>query len=176
MSFIQRFLGLGGDAPSAPEDPRAMRAIRARLDALPEDEARYLAAFAYVLARTAHADQDVSADEVVAMQRIVQEQTDLGREQVALVVDLATSQAQTLGGTQDFVVTKVLKTLTTPDQRLQILDCLLAVAAADDLIVGEEEREMRLVAKELGIQDKNFLSALSRYRDQRSVMKDWPGA
>ena len=89
MSFIQRFLGLGGDAPSAPEDPRAVQAIRARLDALPEDEARYLAAFAYVLARTAHADQEVSADEVVAMPRIVQEQTDLGREQVALVVDLA---------------------------------------------------------------------------------------
>ena len=93
-----------------------------------------------------------------------------------LVVDLATSQASTIGGTQDFVVTKLLAELTTPQQRRQILDCALAVAAADDVIVGAEEHEIRKIARTLGITDQDFLAALSRYRDKRSVMKDWPGA
>ena len=173
MSFIHGLLGIKKPATQS-HDPRAIQAIRQRLETLDEDEARYLAAFAYVLARVAYADLEVDPDEVAAMQRLVCDHTELEGDKADLVVNIATAQARELGGTQDFVVSKLLKGLTTAEQRLQILDCLLAVAAADDLIVGEEEREMRKVARELGITDKDFLSALSRYRDKRSVLKDWP--
>ena len=175
LSFIHGLLGLKKSHSTQNDDPRAIQAIRGRLEELSDNEARYLAAFAYVLARVAYADLEVDANEIKAMQRLVHDHTDLDSDKATLVVDIATSQAKTLGGTQDFVVTKLLKGMTTAEKRLQILDCLLAVAAADDLIVGEEEREMRKVARELGITDKDFLSALSRYRDKRSVLKDWPG-
>jgi uncharacterized tellurite resistance protein B-like protein len=89
-------------------------------------------------------------------------------------VRIATTQASRTGGTQDFVVTQLLSKLASPELRAKIMDCLLAVAAADDLIVGEEEKEMRLIAKQLGISDKAFLKALRRYSDKRSVLKDWP--
>jgi len=176
LSFFHQLLGLKKPQDEASSDPRAIRSITAQLEDLPPEEARYLAAFAYVLARTAYADMEVSPDEVAAMKEIVQEETDLDRHQAALVVELATSQASTVGGTQDFVVTKLLGELATPKQRRQVLDCALAVAAADDVIVGAEEHEIRKIARALGITDQDFLAALSRYRDKRSVMKDWPGA
>ena len=174
MSFIQSLLGTKKPTERTGTDPLAVQAISKKLESLPRDEARYLAAFAYVLGRIAYADLEVDPDEVQTMQRLVREHTDLDTDRADLVVDIATTQASALGGTPDFVVTKLLKSLTSPEQRLQILDRLLAVAAADALIVGEEEREMRRVARELGIPDKDFLSALSRYREMRSVMKDWP--
>ena len=90
------------------------------------------------------------------------------------MVDLAITQARTVGGTQDFVVTRLLGKLATPEQRMQVLDCALAVAAADDLIVGDEEHEIRRIARQMGISDKGFLSALARYRDKRSVLKNLP--
>lgn len=175
MSLIHSLLGLKKPDDSSNADPRAVQAISTRLQTLPEEEARYLAAFAYVLARTAYADLEVSDREVEAMHGIVQAHTQLGRDHAVLVVELATSQARTLGGTQDFVVTKLLGQIATPEQRMEVLDCILAVAAADDLIVGEEEKEIRLISKQMGISDKAFLAALSKYRDKRSVMKDWPG-
>jgi uncharacterized tellurite resistance protein B-like protein len=174
VSLIHSLLGLKKPADSSNEDPRAVQAISTRLQTLPEEEARYLAAFAYVLARTAYADLDVSDKEVEAMHGIVQDHTQLGRDHAVLVVDLATTQARTLGGTQDFVVTKLLGQIATPQQRMEVLECILAVAAADDLIIGEEENEIRLISRQMGISDKVFLEALSRYRDKRSVMKDWP--
>ncbi len=110
------------------------------------------------------------------MRRIVCDLTNLGKDNAALTVDIATSQARELGGTQDFVVTKLLGQLATPQQRAEVLDCILAVAAADDLIVAEEEHEIRRIAKQMGISDKDFLTALARYRDKRSVLKKWPGS
>ncbi len=174
MSFFQKILGIQGSSGDTPKSPRAVQAIAGRLEELPAQEARYLAAVAYVLARAAYADLEVSEEEKRAMVGIVRDQMDLGGTNAELVVELAAAQASTLGGTQDFVVTKLLGELATPQQRTQILDCVLSVAAADDLIVAQEEHEIRRIAKQMGISDKDFLKALSRYRDKRSVLKDWP--
>lgn len=172
MSFLNRFLGLPPDSKT--QDPKAVQAILSQLEALPLEEARLLASFAYVLARVAYADLEVTQAEREAMVRLVQDHMLLDPEQAELVVRIATTQASRTGGTQDFVVTQLLSKLASPELRAKIMDCLLAVAAADDLIVGEEEKEMRLIAKQLGISDKAFLKALRRYRDKRSVLKDWP--
>jgi uncharacterized tellurite resistance protein B-like protein len=174
--LFHSLLGLKKTNAPTVTDPRAIQTISTRLEKLPEEEARYLAAFAYVLARTAYADLEVSEEEVEAMRRIVCDLTNLGKDNAALTVDIATSQARELGGTQDFVVTKLLGQLATPQQRAEVLDCILAVAAADDLIVAEEEHEIRRIAKQMGISDKDFLTALARYRDKRSVLKKWPGS
>ena len=174
MSFIHDFLGLKRDSKSATQDPRAIAAIRTRLADIPETEARLLAAFSYVLARVAYADLQVDEQETTAMTQLVSDHMALGADQASLVVEMATTQASALGGTQDFVVTKLLGELASPELKAKILECLLSVAAADDIIVGQEEKEMRLIARQLGISDKDFLAALSRYRDKRSVLKDWP--
>ena len=171
MSFIKRFLGIGRSDGASAAGPEAVRVIMAELEGLPAEEARYLAAFAYVLARVAYADQALSEKEVVAIRRIVCEETTLLAGQAALVVQLATAHAREEGGTQDFTVTRLFSELASKEQRVQALHCVLAVAAADDLIVGEEEYEIRQIARQLGIRDKEFLEALAHYRDKRSVLK-----
>ena len=57
MKSIRAWLGL--DRPETPE-PAPLRDVLAALDHLEPARARYLAAFAYLLGRVAHADQHVS--------------------------------------------------------------------------------------------------------------------
>ena len=97
MSLL-RFLGLGGGASPARESD-TIRRIAGELEHLPPDQAKYLATFAYVLARIANADLSIDASETAEMERIVHEIAGLTGAEAALVVQIAQSQARNLGGT-----------------------------------------------------------------------------
>ena len=71
MSLL-RFLGLGG-ARSDARESETIRRIAGELEHLPPDQAKYLATFAYVLARIANADLSIDSSETAEMERIVHE-------------------------------------------------------------------------------------------------------
>ncbi len=165
MSLL-RFLGLEREAKPAPSESETIREISSQLDALPADEARHLASFAYVLARIANADLEVDASEVAEMERIVQAIAGLSESQAALVVQIAKSQAIHLGGTDNYVVTREFRRHATQAQRGELLGCLYAVAAADGTITGAETTEILQIAEELGFTRQEANAYRSRYRDK----------
>jgi uncharacterized tellurite resistance protein B-like protein len=156
---LLRFLGLGGKEKEAPKESQSetatVRKIAARLERLDPETAKFLAAFAYVLARVAHADLSIDSDETSAMERIVSQLADLAPEEASLVVEIAKSQARLLGGTENYVVTREFRKISTREQRGKLLECLYAVAAADGSITGHESTEIVLASDQqqrLGIQ------------------------
>lgn len=178
MRSLRRLLGL--DGPEQPQkqpqsqDTATVRRIAAELDKLDPGEARYLACFAYVLARVAHADYEVSQDEIREMERLVRELSDLGEAQAALVVQIAKIQTITLGATENYVVTRQLRSISTRDQRLSLLRCLFAVAAADETVSDTENTEISLIGTELGLTRSELAAARSEYRDKLAVLKNFP--
>jgi hypothetical protein len=151
--MFRRFLGLepatteraagsppaDADAPRAPDaDTATVRRIVARLEALPADEARYLAGFAYVMSRAAHADLEISDAETAAMERYVVELGSLDEAQAVVVVQMAKLQARHHGATEDFLVTREFARIATEAQKLALLRCCFAVGAADDTISADE--------------------------------------
>jgi uncharacterized tellurite resistance protein B-like protein len=158
-----------GEAPVG--DTETVRKIVGELEAMPLETARTLAAFAYILGRVAHADREISAEETAKMEEIVHGLGHLSESQAVLVVQIAKSQNRLFGGTEDFLVTREFKEISTADQRQELLDCLFAVSAADDEITGEEEREVRQIASELGFDHQQFVEARKLYSRHRSVMR-----
>jgi uncharacterized tellurite resistance protein B-like protein len=171
MSIWKRLGFVQQDNPDGNGETATVRKIVGELEALPGDEARYVAAFAYVLSRVAYADLDISDDETVMMEHLVQEYGGLSEAQAVLVVEIAKSQAEMFGGTENFLVTREFKGLATREQREQMLHCLFAVAAADDSISGVEEEQVRRIAKELGFTDREYVDVRSAYNDKREVVK-----
>ena len=168
MSLFRRFLGLDDSPDEVRGDTETVRRIAAQLERLPADKARYLASFAYVLARVAHADLEIDASEVAEMERIVHEAAHLSDAEAALVVQIAKSQAQHLGGTENYIVTREFREMATKEQRGELLECIYAVAAADGTISAEETAEIQLVAEELGFTRPEANALRSRYRDKLS--------
>lgn len=169
MSLL-RFLGLGGEKAEA-DEPETVRRIAAQLDELPSEQARYLATFSFVLARIAHADLTIDDSEIAEMERIVRELADLSESEAALVVQIAKSQAQHLGGTDNYVVTREFRKNSTPEQRAALLQCIYAVAAADGTISGAESTEIMLTAEELGFTRPEANSLRAQYRDRLAVLQ-----
>ena len=172
MSLWKKLLGLG-DAPKeagagVDGDTETVRRIASELDRLPPETAKFLAAFAYVLARVAHADLDVDADETLEMERIATSVASLSGAEAALVVQIAKSQARILGETENYVVTREFRNISTREQRGKLLQCIFAVAAADDTISGVETAEIAAIGEELGFTRAEINSLRGVYRDKLS--------
>jgi len=87
-------------------------------------------------------------------------------------VQIAKSQATLFGGTENFLVTEEFNKLATYEEKLSLLNCLFAVAAADESISGVEDREIRLIASELQLTHSDFINARLAYRQYLEVLKD----
>jgi uncharacterized tellurite resistance protein B-like protein len=172
MRALRELLGLEPErGPDPDRDTATVRRIAGELDRLDPNEARYLAAFAYVLARVAYADLEVSDVEVDEMERQVREASELSSAQSALVVQIARIQAVTHGGTEDYVVTRQFRDLSTREQRLGLIRCLFAVAAADDSITQVENVQISQIATELGLTGREVAVIRTSYRDQLETLR-----
>jgi uncharacterized tellurite resistance protein B-like protein len=173
MSILKKFLGLPAaeDESSAATD--TVRKIAARLEQLDPARARYVAAFAYILGRVAHADLDISADESGRMEELVVRHGELPADQALLVVEIAKSQNRLFGGTENYLVTREFAEIASLEQKLELLDCLFAVSAADDSISVAEEEQVRRVATELGLTHRQYVEARARYSAHRTVMREY---
>lgn len=171
---ILKFLGLNPSQPAmstSQGDTDAMRKIVARLDELPEDQARYIAAFAYLLSRAARADLSVTPEETVVMERIVMNEGGLSEELALLVVQIAKTQNRLLGGTENYLVAREFERIATREQKLALLECLFAVTAADDDITSEEDNVVKQIASELRLTHSEYIGARSRFKEYLAVLK-----
>ena len=56
-------------------------------------------------------------------------------------------------------------------QKLALLDCLFAVAAADEIITSEEDNVVKQVASELKLSHDDYIAARVRYKQFLAVFK-----
>jgi len=176
MSFLESlFESLRGGSPrmqeAGAEETETVRKIARALDELDTDRARYIATFAYVLGRVAHADLDISEAETLAMERIVVDRGGLPPAQAVIAVQIAKSQNRLFGGTEDFLVTREFNDIADRAQKLQLLDCLYAVSAADDEVSTVEDNEITKIASQLRLERNDLISARESYAQYLSVLK-----
>ncbi len=160
---------------SSPETETVRKIVDA-LEGMDPVQARYVAAFAYLLSRVAQADQNISPEETRAMERIVMERGGLPEAQAILVVQMAKTQARMFGGTENFLVTQEFNEIATREQKMALLHCLYAVSAADNSVSTREDNEIRNISRELLLSHEDFINVRLEYRDYLSVLKDFaPG-
>jgi uncharacterized tellurite resistance protein B-like protein len=155
LKSIRAWLGI--DRPEEPEFAPLRDTLQA-LDHLEPDRARFLAAFAFLLGRVAHADQHVSAEETRAMEDLVREQGALTQDQAMVVAQLAKTSNLLFGGSANFLVARQFADLATYEQKLALMRCLFAVSTTDNAISMAEESEIHRIANELRIEQKDLVA------------------
>ena len=187
MSFLRRFFPTEG-ATSKPShlmpgagsvaEVEMVRAIIARLDNLPPDRARFVACAAYVIARAASADMHVSDDASRYMEEVLVGHTGLDAAEAALVVETAKLQALSTGGTDDYLVTREFRDVSTTEQRLDILRACFDVAAIDGSIDAAASFTIDEIALELDLEPPELAKLRGEFADRFSAvqaMKSQPG-
>jgi uncharacterized tellurite resistance protein B-like protein len=168
MSLL-KWLGLSTE-PDAQQHDR-LHGIEEILAALGAQKARYLACFAYILTRPARADHEVSDAEAALMERIIAERTGATPVHASMIVNVARQAAGQSGGTDDFIVTREFERMATREEKLELLDCLFAVSAADQSILTVEDNEVRRVASELKLEHADYIAVRARHIEHLRVLR-----
>jgi uncharacterized tellurite resistance protein B-like protein len=151
-----------------------IRKIVEALDSLDPDQARYIALFAYILGRVAHADLEIDDEETREMERQVVEYGSIPPEQAMIVVQMAKTHNQLFGGTDGFLVTREFDQIASKDEKMALLECLFAVSASDESISSVEDNEVRKISGELHLSQRDFVTVRSRFREHLEVFKNRP--
>ncbi|MEO5822589.1 MAG: TerB family tellurite resistance protein [Vicinamibacteraceae bacterium] len=171
LATILRKLGLEVDVDDATSDVDALDALEAALSNVPPEEARRVAAFAYLLSRVAHADHEVSDAERQAMSRLLVDRARLTAEQADIVIGIATSKIVHVRGTQDYLVSREVAARASVEEKRALIDGLYAVCAADGLISTIEDNDVRRVASEIDLEHHDVVDIRARYRGSLGVLK-----
>jgi len=172
--FVQ-FLGVetkpSAAVLAAEPETESVRHIIQSLDALAPTQAHYIALFASILSRVAHADLTIAPEESQAIEKIVQELGGLTASQAVLVTEIAKQQNRLLGGVENYLLTREFAKVASQAQRLQLLESLFAVAAAEAGISAEENQEINKIAEEIGLTRQDFLAVRASFKEHLNVLK-----
>jgi uncharacterized tellurite resistance protein B-like protein len=171
LATILRKLGLEVDVDDAPKGVEALDALEDALSHVPPEEARRVAAFAYLLSRVAHADHEVTDAEREAMARLLVDRARLTPDQADIVIGIATSKIVHVRGTQDYLVSREVAARSTVEEKRALVDGLYAVCAADGLISTIEDNDIRRVASEIDLEHHDVVDIRARYRHSLAVLK-----
>ena len=160
-----------GPAPDATGDTATVRRIVARLEAMPAQRARLVASAAYTLARAANADLEISDEETAAIELALQRSEALDEATSILVTEMAKLQARTVGGTEDYVVTREFKAVASPAERLDVMRACFAIGAANGMISAEETAVLNQIAGELDIDAAALNAIRGEYHDRLSAVQ-----
>jgi uncharacterized tellurite resistance protein B-like protein len=173
---ILKFLGLdrsgaAGAAGGSGSSSETVRKIVDALDRMDPERAKFIASFANILSRVAHADMEISKEEVRVMERIVRDVGGLGEEEAILVVQMAKSHTVLFGSTESYSITRDFYKMATREEKLHLLDCLFAVSSANESISSAEDAEIRRIVAELNLTHADFIRERSRYSHYLDVLK-----
>jgi tellurite resistance protein len=157
---------------AAAGETATVRRIVARLEAMPADQARLVASAAYTLARAAAADLDISPEETAVIERELRAHDSLDEATAVLVTEMAKLQARTVGGTEDYVVTREFTTLATEQQRIDVLRACFAVGAASGSISAEESSTINQIANELKLDTAVVSEIRAEFHDRLSAVRE----
>jgi uncharacterized tellurite resistance protein B-like protein len=158
-------------APPPSSETESIRRISTQLEALPLDARRFIAGYAYVLARVAHADLEVSEPELAFMEHAVVTVGHLSEPQAVLVVEMARNMNELYGATDDYVVTREFAQKATREQREDLLRTAFAMGAADHSISASESAELNEVGKELGFRADEVDAIRVEFSDQLAALQ-----
>ncbi|MBT5472271.1 MAG: hypothetical protein HOK41_16830 [Nitrospina sp.] len=134
---------------------------------LPEDRLYFLCMVGTLMASIAHVDNEFDPAEKKALKKCLAEQFSLKGKELTLLLEVVEEQ-----GKSDFdfheVVTEINR-LTSYNDRLHLMECLFAVAAADGNIAHDEAEEIRRITKAMRISHSIFIEA--KVRAGKSIKK-----
>ena len=153
-------------------DTATVRRIVAKLEAMPAERARFVASAAYTLARAANADLDVSAEETAVIEQALQHRGALDEPTAVLVTEMAKFQARTVGGTEDYVVTREFHALANETQRIEMLRACYVIGAASGSISAEENAVVNQIARELDLEPAAVNAVRAEFHDKLSAVQE----
>ncbi len=137
------------------------------------DEAtrRIVTAVAGLLAKVAYADGHYSEEEGVAIRAELSRVHGLSAAGVDAICGLLADHISQVALLGDHDWTRDLRDLATRELRLEILEVLVEMGVADQVLKQEEQTQLRRTAKALSLTQDDYNAIQAKHRDKLSTLR-----
>jgi uncharacterized tellurite resistance protein B-like protein len=146
---------------------RVFHAVRQRLNLeqkelnIPEADLRKLSLAGGLLAQVANVDQVVTETEFNRMVEALQLYWEVDEPTAVFISEVATAEVST--ALDYYRVTREFFAQTTESERVQFLDLLFAIAAADGGVSPQESENIRRISVSLNLAQRQFIAARAKF-------------
>jgi uncharacterized tellurite resistance protein B-like protein len=163
---------MGGEASRTPAASEELIALVAR--AMPQAGAREAAivgALAGLMACVAHADRKYSEAEREAVSSAFGKIGAIASDALGAIEELFSERLAELAHEPMQTYTRVLYENLERPARLEVLDALMDLAAADEVLDMQETNLLRRIARGLGLSDQEYVASQQQHRARLSVLR-----
>lgn len=128
-------------------------------------------AVAGLCAAVAFVDRAYTEGEQAAVRASLARVHGLPEHAIAGICELLETHIAELAHESIQTYTRVLYEGTERSARLEVLDLLMDLAAADDVVSMDETNLLRRIATGLGLSDQDYVISQARHRDRLSVLR-----
>lgn len=132
---------------------------------------RIVTAVAGLLAKVAYADGDYSVKEEETIRRELSRVHGLSQAGVDAICGLLTDQISHVALLGDHDWTRDLRDLAERELRLEVLEVLVEMAVADEVLKHEEQVQLRRIAKALSLTQEEYNAIQAKHRDKLSTLR-----
>jgi uncharacterized tellurite resistance protein B-like protein len=156
------------DNPVSDKDAAALlrRAVQTQMPEADEETIRIVTAVAGLLATVAYADRVFAPEEVAHVRESIGRIHGMTPQATNTICGALTSHLAELSTLHSHSFTRELKELTEPHVRLEVLDVLVDLAAADGEISLPEVTQLRQITTSLGLSQQDYNASQARHRDK----------
>jgi uncharacterized tellurite resistance protein B-like protein len=169
MFFSRKSSGSSLSAGEARQ--RLEQVVQTHLGDADEETRRMVVAVAGLLACVAYADRQYTDEERERIHRELSRIHGLSSGGVDAVCDIIEENILELTITAAQKYTRELRELSDREMRLEVLDILMDLAAADEVVSMSETDFLRRTAAGLGLTADEYQAAQDRHRDKLSILK-----
>lgn len=161
--------GIGSGAKAAAT--KLEQVVRGHLVGADEETLRIVVAIAGLLGTVAYADRDYSASEEARIRTELGRVSGLSSVGVDAICSVLREHILVIATVEAPIYARELRELADHELRLQVLDALVDLAAADDEITVAETNVLRTMVTALGLSQADYNASQARHRDKLSVLK-----
>jgi uncharacterized tellurite resistance protein B-like protein len=158
--------GRGPDSAESDEQRRLRELVAAHMPGADQDAVRIVTAIAGLCAGVAHADRDFSAEEERRIRSELRRIQALEPRGADAILDSLRAHLVHHATTLAPRYTRELRELADRDLRVEVLELLVDLAAADGTISHSEVTLLRRTATALGLSQADYNEAQAKHRDK----------
>jgi uncharacterized tellurite resistance protein B-like protein len=145
--------------------------VRTELAGADEETVLVVTAIVGLLGAVAYADSDFSIQEQARVREELARIDGMTPGGVDAVCAALKQHILEIATVQSPRYSRVLRELADQELRIQVLEMLVALAAADDVITSAETNVMRQITTALGLTQRDYNAAQAKYRDRLAVLQ-----
>jgi uncharacterized tellurite resistance protein B-like protein len=150
---------------------RLQQALRAELPDMDEESVLIITAIVGLLGAVAYADTEFSEVEMERVRDQLSRVEGLSSDGVRSVCQALREHVVEVSTVQLPRYSRVLRELADRDLRFQVVEMLMNLADADEVITSSETNTMRQITSALGLTQRDYNAIQQRYREHLKVLK-----